>query len=362
MKTAIVTTTINIPYALEGYAKSAKQYGHSDAAFIVIADLKTPSGAKKFCEKLAKDNSYQVIFLDVENQKNYLKRYPELDYFLPYNSVSRRNIGLLLAYEEDAEKIITIDDDNFYVSGDFIGQHSVVGEYKTLDALASSTGWLNVCEFLEEKQGYQFFHRGYPMGERWKRGKVTQTQKKERVVVNAGFWLGDPDIDAVTRIVLAPEVVKYKRKGNFCLQEGTWSPFNSQNTALAREVIPAYFLSPHIGRNADIWASYIVRKIADHLKEFVSYGSPLVKQIRNKHNLLHDLEKEMDSMRLVDRFCEHLRNIKLQGKNYLECLAELAAKLPGALQQDKTFSAKDVTMLNNFCKGLQIWEQTINRV
>ena len=34
-----------------------------------------------------------------------------------------------------------------------------------------------------------------------------------------------------------------------------FSPFN-QNTFLSRNVIPDYFLFPHIGRMDDIWASY----------------------------------------------------------------------------------------------------------
>jgi hypothetical protein len=40
------------------------------------------------------------------------------------------------------------------------------------------------------------------------------------------------------------------------MANGTWCPFNSQNTALHRDLIPAYVLSPLIGRMDDIWARY----------------------------------------------------------------------------------------------------------
>jgi hypothetical protein len=45
------------------------------------------------------------------------------------------------------------------------------------------------------------------------------------------------------------------------MANGTWCPFNSQNTALHRDLIPAYVLSPLIGRMDDIWARY--RKVIE---------------------------------------------------------------------------------------------------
>ena len=362
MKTAIVTTTINVPLLLSDYAKNTKEHGHANVAFIVIGDLKTPPATKDFCEKLERKSGYETLFLDVGRQKEYLKRYPELEKFLPYNSIQRRNIGILLAYENGAEKIITIDDDNFLVNGDFIGQHSIVGESMTADTLTSSSGWLNVCAFLKEKNGNAFFPRGYPMKERKNKGDIAHKRIKKTVAVNAGLWLGDPDIDAVTRIVLAPETEAYTRQENFFLDIGTWSPFNSQNTALARDVASAYFLSPHIGRYDDIWASYVVRKISDHLNEFISYGFPLAKQKRNEHNLIGDLEKEINGMRMTDAFCKTLRELPLKETSYKECFAELSRNLPDKLRQDKNFSESDVAMLKNFCEGLKVWNQTIDRV
>ena len=48
--------------------------------------------------------------------------------------------------------------------------------------------------------------------------------------------------------------------------KGTWSPFNSQNTALSAKIIPAYPLSPKVGRYDDIWASYVIYRIAGPLR------------------------------------------------------------------------------------------------
>src|SRR5581483_5232271 len=98
---------------------------------------------------------------------------------------------------------------------------------------------------------------------------------ERRVAVNAGFWLDNPDIDALTRMERQIVVRGFNEKwpgSNFTLQPGTWSPFNSQNTALMRDVIPAYFLSPYIGRYDDIWASYIVNRIAAQLGDVITFG------------------------------------------------------------------------------------------
>jgi len=47
---------------------------------------------------------------------------------------------------------------------------------------------------------------------------------------------------------------RYTRDSSYVMANGTWCPFNSQNTALHRDLIPAYVLSPLIGRMDDIWA------------------------------------------------------------------------------------------------------------
>ena len=47
---------------------------------------------------------------------------------------------------------------------------------------------------------------------------------------------------------------RYTRDSSYVMANGTWCPFNSQNTALHRNLIPAYVLSPLIGRMDDIWA------------------------------------------------------------------------------------------------------------
>lgn len=358
MKTTIITTTINVPVALEKYGQNARFYGHQDLRFVVIGDKKTPAGAREFCESVTR-RYYPCDYLDVDDQANeYRDKYPALWNHLPFNSIQRRNFGLLKAWEDGADVIITIDDDNFMLNHDFVAQHGVVGTAPELPAVESSSGWFNVCSVLEEANGTPFYHRGYPRAQRWKENEnfYCTAPIKRRVAVNAGLWLDDPDIDAMTRLE-RPIVVKGVKAGydRFALQPGTWCPFNSQNTALLREVIPAYFVSPTVGRYDDIWPSYFVVRIAQHLGDVIAYGQPHLRQKRNEHVLWRDLDNERIGMLLTDELCEALRGITFEGSTYSECFGELGRKLPAAWPAGEKWTDAMRAAREGLIEGINVW-------
>jgi hypothetical protein len=357
MKTTIVTTTIYVPRALEKYGENARFYGHSDVNFIVIGDQKTPPETRAFCDTITA-HWYPCEYLDIRDQEAYLERYPALWKHIPFNCIQRRNVGLLKAWEDGADVIITIDDDNWMMNHDFVRLHNLVGQSPELPAIETSSGWFNICSVLEEASGTPFYHRGFPRGERWKEAEVFTCVApiRRRVVVNAGLWLDDPDIDAMTRLD-RPIVVKAMKPGysTFVLQPGTWSPFNSQNTAMLRETIPAYFQSPCVGRYDDIWPSYITTRIINHFGDVVAYGQPVLRQKRNEHNLWKDLDNERVGMLLTDEFCATLRSIPLTGNTYHECYGELAAKLPQAWQPNPNWSDAMRQARQGLLEGMAIW-------
>lgn len=309
----LVTTTIHEPKVLKAYIDDARRFGRP-LDVIVIGDEKTPA-IHGFCKELGID------YYDVERQKEYLKDFPALAACLPWNSISRRNVGMLLAYEGESDIVVTIDDDNFPVQPDYFGHHAHVGTASTLRTIHSASGWFNIT-------GPYIYPRGYPLSQRWTRDEqfFASTNLCSRVAVNAGLWLDDPDIDAIQRLVRQPTGMLTDPEP-FAIDLGTWAPFNSQNTAMSREVIPAYFLSPNVGRYDDIWASYIVRHIADHLGHVVSYGPPFVRQQRNAHNVLDDLDRERMGMERTEAFIEAVKATKLTGKTYGECFREVARQL-----------------------------------
>ncbi len=354
---AIVTTTIYVPVSIEGYLKNAAFYGHRNLFFIIIGDKKTPdSEVNQFLDKLKKAYTYEIVYFSAKEQLKEFADYTKLLEHIPWNVIQRRNLGILYAYLKGAELIVTIDDDNFVGGDDYLGHHSLVGKQVEIETFQTGSGWFNVCRFLKEKTGFPFYHRGYPMGKRWiEEDQLPSVRSKGKVVVNAGFWLGDPDVDAVTRLYKNLWVERYEREDNFTLAKGTWSPFNSQNTALAREIIPAYFLSPYVGRYDDVLSSYIVRAIADYLGDCITYGLPLVTQKRNPHDYYRDFEAEKIGMQITDNFCDFLRGIKLSGNDYGTCLEEILTAKDELIRQEKNRPFR--AFYEQFFTGMKIWNE-----
>jgi hypothetical protein len=119
--------------------------------------------------------------------------------------------------------------------------------------------------------------------------KRTYEEPKVRPVtvdIQADFWDGDPDIDAFCRMEHAPECSF--DPAVFPFASNAISPFNSQNTFLKRDVLPDYFLFPHIGRMDDIWASFYVQAKGRQ----VAYAKASVYQDRNEHDLVKDMVQE----------------------------------------------------------------------
>jgi hypothetical protein len=364
MKITLVTTTINIPVLLRDYAENALRYGHEDLDIIVVGDRKNPPETTAFCQSL--HPLCPCTYLDIPAQQSYLAGFPDLWDHIPFDCIQRRNIGMLMAYRNGADVVITIDDDNFVTNQDFAGLHAVVGQYRELPLYASTSGWLDVCAFLQADDGVRFYHRGYPRKMRWIEPEhfITTHRATRRTAVNAGFWLDNPDIDALTRMERQPVVRGFQPSwsGNIGLEPGTWSPFNSQNTALMREVIPAYFLSPYVGRYDDIWASYIVNRIAGHFGDVISFGEPLVRQQRNPHDLWKDLDVERNGMVLTDDFCATLRSIPLTGASYHQCFGQIAAGLHLAWTEGPKWTESQREWRTRLLEGMLIWHGAFEEI
>ena len=258
----IATTTINKPtQALKNFAKNNK------CKLIVALDKKS----KPFKLK----NS---VVLSTQYQE---KKWKKLSDLIGWNCIQRRNFAILEAYERGAKVIALIDDDNIPYKNWFdeilINQKIKCSEVKTNKIFFDPIGYTNYPNL---------WHRGYPLelinGRKYKKIKKTFVTPD----IQANFWDGDPDIDAVCRMIFKPEC-KFKKK-YFPFFSKKISPFNSQNTLISRKVVKDYFLFPHIGRMDDIWASFYVQSLGYK----VVYSKPTVYQKRNVHNLINDFKQE----------------------------------------------------------------------
>ena len=262
MKKFIITTTINTP------TEAIRKFDNNpNWSLIVIGDKKTPKDY----------NLKNGIYVSPDEQEHYDK---SLSDAIGWNCIQRRNFGFLKAYDLGADIIATIDDDNIPLNnwGDeiYVNKNIEIECYDT-DQIAFDPLYVTNYKHL--------WHRGFPIQLISKRN-CKKTKKQITVDIQADFWNGDPDIDAICRIEHAP-ICEFEIN-NFPFTSFQFSPFNSQNTFLSKKVLKDYFMFPHIGRMDDIWASYYV----ESLDYKVVYGKPTVYQERNDHNLINDMKKE----------------------------------------------------------------------
>ncbi len=262
-KKVIVTTTINpITKALH------KFQSFTDWDLVVIGDKKTPANYKLD----------RGLYVSCEMQEKYDKKLSDA---IGWNCIQRRNFGLLWAHDMGADIVAVIDDDN--IPYDTWGSNVSVG--KTLKVSYYKTD-LPAFDPIGVTNENHLWHRGYPLQLIPRRDYSHVETTTITPDVQADFWNGDPDIDAICRMEHRPECQFDKKP--FPFTSNQLSPFNSQNTFIRSSLLKDYFLFPHIGRMDDIWAAYYVQ--AKGAK--VIYGAPTVYQERNEHDLVVDMKKE----------------------------------------------------------------------
>ena len=294
MNKIIVTTTINKP--TEATIKFADMNGWH---LVVAGDLKTPHDLYR--------NLKNVTYLSPEDQEDISK---ELSDAIGWKSIRRRNMAILKAHQMGADIIATIDDDNIPLEG--WGENLLVGNEVEVDCYTTS---LDVFDPIFVTEHNNLWHRGFPLQYVSRRDAQLVGKKNIRCLVQADFWNGDPDIDAVCRITQMPEV-KFNNFNPFVSEK--ISPFNSQNTFLHRDVIPYYMVIPHVGRMDDIWGAYALQQdLKESHGNFVVYNKATVYQDRNEHDLTIDMEEEMIGYK---------HNPKLISDGYRSVLPENAQK------------------------------------
>jgi hypothetical protein len=268
-KFIVITSIFNPTVAIEAFAKL------KDYHLVVVGDKKTPAGWK-----------YEnCTYLDVDSQ---LQLNEGLASVIPYNHYGRKMLGYAYAIQNGAEVIIDTDDDNIPNSDwDF---PDFEGTFKTTEA---DLGWINIYHHFSDQH---IWPRGLPLRNirdsrdkiKWK--KADQNQK-------VGIWQGladeDPDVDAIYRLTSDTPCI-FKKNPPVVLEPGTACPFNSQNTAIRKELFPLLFLPSFVTfRFTDILRGIIAQPILWKQDFRLGFTEATVVQKRNVHDYFKDFESEV---------------------------------------------------------------------
>lgn len=337
----LVLTSIFEPKVLRNYFENFRDFGHLDQVqAVLIADRKTPPVAWRVCQEV-RSAGLRCCCPSLDEQEVFLRRVGIPAGMIPYDSDNRRNIGFLMALEAGSDFLISIDDDNFCLpSEDFFAAHSIVTAPSQPHPVAASiTGFLNVCELLDYAGPARIYPRGFPYLARHKDEQWRVEARLAEVHVNAGLWLIDPDIDAMTWLV-APACVAGFRKQSLVLAPEAWSPVNSQNTALRRAAIPAYYFIPMgysisgmpMDRYGDISSGYFTEACAKHLGGAIRFGTPIAEHRRNSHDYLKDAAREWGCILTLEDLLRWLCEAKLSGDSYVEAYLSLSHLMEDAVE------------------------------
>lgn len=292
-RVAIVSTSINRnPTA---YAQWALQ-----GDLIVAGDVNSPDELNDYVTEIGGE------YLTPDEQKFF-----SFSAAIPWSSIQRRNVAVMVAYARQYDYIATVDDDN-YPTPDWVSQHigNVRGDVSPTTMLVrGDRGWTNPGRFVHPITN----QRGVPLGAARQHTLLGVTRSvAESVVVSQAQIIGDPDCDAVTRLVHQPRV--QSAPDNIIVDVNDWTAFNSQATMWDGRWAPLIACLPHVGRYDDIFASFIAKLIMRHYGKTVYVGSPTVVQNRNVHNIISDLKNEYYGIEATPYVISALEDAYLPGE------------------------------------------------
>jgi len=269
MKKFIVITTIN-PKSNAIFKFEEKKDWH----VVVVGD-------KKSSPLSSSDN---LTFLSVQDQLNLDFQFTE---HCPFNHYSRKNIGYLYSIQHGADIIYDTDDDNYP------NEEWSLPDFSCHHLLESPGKFVNIYQYFTREF---IWPRGFPIDEIQNERK-NQYPVKISEKVKIGTWQGltdgEPDIDAVYRMIINCKNITFEKKSSVYLEKGHFCPINSQNTFWSKDTFPYLYLPATVNfRFTDILRGYIAQYLMWKKNLYVGYTHATVYQKRNPHDLMLDYKNE----------------------------------------------------------------------
>ena len=267
------------------------------------------------------------------------RRYEDL---IPERCHAETSFGFLVAYEENADMVLELDDD-VHISEGFVKRH--------VDNLTSKEGvtvhaegkWYNTMENLVLNGGSTIYPRGHPYSSEARQADYSWVEGGGECILNMGLWLQHPDLDALTLLYHGGLDGRCGIRSRGCKREkvvvgkGTYFAVCSMNTSFETRVIPAFYQlymnTQGIDRFDDIWSGIFLKRIADHLGEKVCIGEPLGSHLRRSRSVLVDLRKELGGIVINEGLWRIVDEAELSSKSFADCYLELSEHISGSLDK-----------------------------
>jgi len=279
IKKAVILTSINPP------TPAVAQFAAlPDWDVLVVGDLKTP------CDWHCPAVQYVSAAMQKALPFKVIRH-------LPWNHYARKMIGYLLAAREGAVLLAESDDDNLPEANWQFPE--LEGCY---DQIPAGRDIVNIYSLFTRQP---IWPRGFPLTRIRTPASTLDPAALTPQSVRIGIWQAladdDPDVDAIYRLT-SNMPCRFARQAPVVLPPQTFSPFNSQNTAFRRELLPLMYLPARVNfRVTDILRGYVAQPILWAAGYHLGFLGPTVRQERNAHDLLADFTSELPLYTDIER-------------------------------------------------------------
>ena len=302
MKTSLVITTINHPN------KNIKSFDKNCAkkkwSFVVIGDKKTPKNFKLNYGSYYSTKDQKALNFKFANKCSL-------------NNYARKNIGYLISMKNKTEIIIETDDDNYPYKNFFNDKKKI----HNASTSKMKNQWINIYNVYCKKK-LICWPRGIPLDKIHNNKIKLGNKKKKDFVLQQGVCEGNPDVDAIFRLINKKINIKFKNNLKINVNK-SFVTLNSQNTIWFKEIFPLLYLPVTCTmRCTDIWRGLIAQRILQNDNKNILFFGTTMRQDRNDHNLMNDFMQEVPMYLLDNKINQILLKLKLSkgNKNYLNNL------------------------------------------
>lgn len=284
---------------------------------------------------------------------------------IPERAHAETSFGFLIAYEENADFIIELDDD-VYISRGFVKEHKENLFNDNGETVYSKYKWYNTMDLLIINE--KLFPRGHPYAPETRIEEYYWVNKGGKAVLNMGHWIGDPDLDALTILYYGGFNGKCNIKGKgikkdkVIIGEGTYFAICSMNTSFIPKIVPAFYQLymnfMGIDRFDDIWSGIFLKRIADYLGDKVCIGKPIGLHDKRPRNVFKDLKKELNGM-IINEWIWKVVDNDLSGESYSDAYLSLINILESKIKELDGYLRKfmEVQIIK-----MRLWIEIIDKI